>query len=227
MGSAAADLTCNGNAAPTPGQTITLSGNIVIAGAGTSGFTATAYADSPLSVCSGDNCATSLGTATTDCNGNFSTSVTLNGSSIDGYVSVAPSGDVATLGYAGEPLDKSESLQALVFPTSLLSILGAVVPSCSGTNTKAMIGVIVTDCAGQRITDTADITLTASQSGTQVGSAYDISQLAPDLAGFYLICNLPAGATDLNAAYLSKTFLKNTVQAVTGDATEAIVRPGY
>jgi hypothetical protein len=228
VGSAAADLTCNGDAAPTAGQSVTLSGNVQIAGAGAGGFTAMPYTSGSVNVCTGDcTGANMLGTATTDCNGNFSTTVTLNGTAVDAYVNIAPSGDVVTLGYPGEELAKDASLQALVFPSSLLSILGAVVPSCSGTSSKGMIGAIVTDCAGQRITDTADIKLTASQGGTQVGSAYDVSQLSAGLAGFYLICNLPAGSTDLNVTYLNKTFLKNTVNSVVGQATEAIVRPGY
>jgi hypothetical protein len=174
--------------------------------------------------CTGAN---KLGTATTDCNGNFSTSVTLGGTAVDGYINVAATGNVTTLGYPGEALATNSSVQTLVFPTSLLALLGDVIPACASSTTKGLIGVLVTDCAGNRITDTTDIKLTSTQGGVAAGSVTDISTLAPALAGFFLVCGVTPGSTDLNVTYLTKTYLKNTVTVVGGEATEAIIRPGY
>jgi len=112
-------------------------------------------------------------------------------------------------------------------------IPGATCTQGSGTG---LVGIEVTDCDNTLITDTANIMLSVTQNGSAAGQTpIDIGKVVSGagltglagLNGLFLVCDVPAGTTTLDATYMSKKFLTNTITVVGSDATEAVLRPGY
>ncbi len=172
------------------------------------------------------NASTKLASVTAS-GGTFTSSpLPTGGTAIPVYLEISGSGNETTLAYPSAPAATDTQFQAVVFPTSLLSLLSIGLGSaCPQGSADGLFGVLVEDCNGARITDTANVTVALSSGG---GSAIDISTLAgSDLAGFFLVCQVPPGDETITVSYKSTTFLTNRVTSVAGETTEAIVRPGY
>jgi hypothetical protein len=233
-GSGSGDLSCNGDAAPTPNATVTISGVIDTVSVSGANISIVGLGSASVSACTGD-CSTPLAAAgTTNGSGDVSfADLPTNGTALDGYLKITAGSDETTLAYPGAPIAADVTIQALVFPTAFLSELSIV--GCTQAPAKGLVAIEVVDCSNAIINDAANITLSVQQNGTAVGDApIDVgAKLAalgltvPALNGFYLVCNVPVGATALGTKYKTDTFLTNNVMSVAGEATEAIIRPGY
>ena len=103
------------------------------------------------------------------------------------------------------------------------------------STSKGLVGIAVTDCAGNPITDTANITLSITQNNTAVtgDTVVDASTYSSAAAGAFLALNVPAASgtngttTEVGATYLGMTFRAHSMIVVQGGTSSTIVKPGY
>lgn len=221
---------CLGDSAPSPQAMVSIAGTIDTVNA--------SYAVGPLgsasvTVCTGDcTGANALGSATTGSDGTFSAGpFATNGTAIAAYLKVTDATYVTTLAYPGAPLASNGTAQAIDFSTSFESLLPDItlaIPGSKCGSGMGLIGVLITDCNNTQITDTANLTVTVQQNGSDAGDGViSVGSALASFNGFYIDCEVPDGTTTIKASYKGMDFLPNTVNSVTGDAIEAVVRPGY
>lgn len=227
------DFSCAGNTAPTTAlDPVNVSGTVTELGVSGMAPTFTMLANATVDACKG-NCTgpNRLATATTDANGAFTdANVATGGAPLDGYAKMTPPAgntDRVIFAYPPVPLVKDfTSVPVLTFtPQALvgLSILGY-----SQMANKGMVAIIVTDCAGTRITDSANITLSINGTTPAKSDTLDAGALNMMGAGLFVVFNVAPGATTtVGAKYMSMTLLAHTVAVTAGTTTETQVRPGY
>lgn len=94
----------------------------------------------------------------------------------------------------------------------------------------SIIGVAITDCAGAPVTDSTNVLLTVKQNGTAVQNleVVPLGDFAPQAAGTFLICGVPANpATEVSATYMATNFLAHSVKTVADTTTATLLIPGY
>ncbi len=209
---------------------VTFSGNLQTVSAS---LALEGFGSGSVTICEGDcTGANILGSATTDGSGNFTAGpFATNGTAIPAYLELKGSADVTTLAYPGEPAAANTAFRGIVFPSSFESELADIslaIPGAKCGSAMGLIGILVTDCTGAQITSTANLTVSVTQNGTAVGDGpIDVGKALATFDGLFIDCEVPPGATTISVTDNGMSFLPNTVTSVTGEATEAVIRPGY
>lgn len=226
------DLSCSGNSAPTTavGQ-ITVSG--VVTKAGLAGSLPVEGAT--LKVCKNGapDCtgANQLGTdATSAANGSWSIGPFETSSMpVDAYTAMTAKGVRTTHTYAPSPVVADlANIPVIGFDPALLQFLATACPQ--DDNTNGIVVLRVADCKDTSIAESANVTVSVKQGGTEVTgtSVVDLGALNPAAAGTFMVCNVPASAaTEVNATYKTTTFRAHTLGVVAGATSNTIVLPGY
>ncbi len=243
------DFACMGNTAPTTAQAmITLGGTVgEVVVSGTTPSVQAAH-NATVAVCKGD-CANAnqLDTKTTPMMGcpamgcpYTSSPVATGGTPLDVYVKATKTGNLTTYIYPPSPLTMNlMNAPVVMFASTTIQLLGLI--GITQDAQKGIMFVAVADCANMPITDTANVTLSIKQDGQPVQGTtqVDASMFAAQLAGTFVIFNVPAGtiptngdppagkATEIGATYKTKTLLAHTVTVFPNSTTASAVRPGY
>lgn len=224
------DFSCMGNSAPAVNANVTVSGAVEEIGFSGGSPTIMPLSGAAVTLCKG-NCqgaGNNLGSGTTDGSGDFSIGpIATGGTAINGYARVTHSGDRDILGFPAAPVATDITQPVITFQNTLITLLGNV--GCTQSANNGMVAVFVTDCMSKPLSDSANVTLSVQQGGSNVGDPpIDAGTLSSMAAGFYLICNVPPGATTtVGAKYMNTSLLAHDVMVTAGTTTETIVRPGY
>jgi len=231
------DFTCSTNTTPPPtaDDPIALSGTAQQVGFGGGGVSITGLAgatvdlcDATAAMCTGPN---KHGTADTDATGNFSiANIDTGGTPLNDYLVMTKSGSRTTYVFPASPFTADQAnIPFLTFPTANQTLILDAGLSCPSA--QAIVGIAVTDCAGNPVTDTTNINITVKQGGTPVAGATvkDLGAMVdPQAAGTFLVCGIPANAaTEVSATYMGTNFLAHNVKTVAGETTATILVPGY
>jgi hypothetical protein len=121
------------------------------------------------------------------------------------------------------------NVPVILVPNQLLALIGMITGPQDDAN-NGLLFVAVTDCAGTPVPGAA---LSVKQGANEVGTQFDLSAVAPQAAGLYLVVNVPAGDTDVGATFNGQAFRSHTVKSfkngngvVAGATTTTTVRPG-
>lgn len=230
------DFSCMGNSEPTTATAeVTLSGtvtNVTSAGA-IPQFDTLDGAELEACDAAAANCAgpSSLGTDTSAGGGTFSIGpITTGGAPLDVYLAVTAPVSRDVFVYPAQPLVADQAaIPVLTFDPAVIPLLGLLPGGCTQDDDgNGMLGVLVTDCANDPITD--PVTVTVSQNGSPVTtiSVVDVSALSAMAAGTYLVCNVPENAeTTVGATYNGVDLRAHDVRVVAGTTTMTQVRPGF
>jgi len=226
------DFSCLGNAAPTTATAnITLSGTVEqVSFSGLNGVEgASVHACVANTNCTGQN---DKAMATSAADGSFTLGpIATGGVPADLYAKLTGNGLRETHTYAPSPFVADQSdIPVLTFDPSLISLI----PGCNQMdNVNGMLGLAITDCANNPISDTANINLIVKQNGATVTGTkvVDLGGISSAYAGTYLVCNVPANAgsttTEVGATYKTMTLRSHNVTIVAGTTTATGIRPGY
>jgi hypothetical protein len=235
------DFACMGNAAPTTATAnVTLSGFAaeIVVNLTTPMIQAAHNATIEVCKASSTTCANAdkLNTKTTPMNGcpamgcPFTTDALVTGSQpLDIYVKASKAGNRTTHIYPPSPVTMDfPMIPAAMFASTAFQALitfGVV----QHTSPNGNLIVAVADCANMPISDTANVTVSVKQNGTAVQGTQtiDASQFAPQLAGTFLIFNVPPGVTEIGATYKTKTLRAHNVRVFPDASTASAIRPGY
>ena len=177
--------------------------------------------------------------------GTFTASLVTGGHPISGYAiatDVDAQGQVknpptnrSTYFYPPGPIAAATSVTVPRVAPSLVATLGQLGITQNDTNNGFLI-VPVVDCSnGAAPVPINGATLTVKQNGADVGQAIDIGQFVTQLAGVWLVANVPDGDTTVGASYNNMTFPTHVVTAhkKTSDGADQLgtititsVRPG-
>jgi hypothetical protein len=221
------DFSCSGNAAPTPDANVTVSGTVNEVGY-SGGITFDPLVGAAVELCTG-NCMgqNNLGSGTTDGSGGFSIGpIATGGSAVDGYARVTNTGDRTILAFPAAPVAMDIQQPIITFQDAIISALGNA--GCAQDAQNGMVAMFVTDCSNAAISDSANLTISAQQGGSNVGDPpLDAGAVSSMAAGFFLICNVPPGTTTVTAKYGTMDLRAHDVLVTAGTTTETIVRPGF
>jgi hypothetical protein len=225
------DLSCLGNTTePSTAANITVTGNVTEVGAGIPP-TFMPLVGATVDVCLGNCTGTTNNpaTGTTDSSGNFSDGPWATGSTPqDVYLRLTHTGDRTVMEYPGEPLTGDFS-GVPMFTIADAAVGNLALVGCTQNDmNNGMAAIAVTDCMNKPITDTANLTLTITQSGSPVGDTpISLGGVQANFKGTYLVCNVPPSTTTtVGATYKGMTFRSHDVNVVKATTTGAQVRPG-
>jgi hypothetical protein len=151
------------------------------------------------------------------------------GTPLDGYLRASKTGNRTSYVYPPAPLDADIATIPVI--TFTQGAFGGVTLAAGVTQDPANgnLVLVLTDCSDAPITDTANIDLSIKQGGTEVvgTTEFDVSPLAAQLAGTYVVFNVPAGATEVGATYKGTPLRAHVVGSVAGASTFTGLRPGF
>jgi hypothetical protein len=173
--------------------------------------------------------ANQLATATSDMTGAYTVGpITTNGAPVDAYVHLTHTGDRPTDEYPASPIAATLSgVPIITFQTTAFSELVTYL-HITQDDANGNLTILVTDCAGTAIGDSANLTLSVQQNGADVPNTtvLDGGQLSSMAAGIYFVFNVPPGATAVSATYKGMNLLAHTVGAVAQETTATEIKPG-
>lgn len=151
-------------------------------------------------------------------------SISTAGAPLDAYLKVGKTGFVTTNIFPSEPIRTTlANVPALAMTTNAF----ATIASFAGpqdTGNGAMI-VVVTDCA---LTPVEGAAVTITQGGNVVGNTpLDLGGVQAQLAGTFLIMNVPPGATTVAASVGGTDFRAHDVRVVADELTATQAKPGF
>ena len=177
-------------------------------------------------------------------NGTFTASLVTGGHPIDGYViatdvnaqgqELATPTNRSTYFYPPGPVAAATDVTVPRIAPSLVSTLTQLGITQNDT-TNGFLVVPVVDCTNGTPVPIDGATLSVKQGGTDVGMAIDVGQFVSQLAGIWLVANVPDGDTTVGASYGNMTFPSHVVKAhkktadgadQLGTVTITSVRPG-
>lgn len=174
-----------------------------------------------------------LDTQTSDAQGAFTTgNIVTAGMPFDGYVKGSKATYRTSYLYPPNPATASQTgLPVPMITDSTFSTLSGFAGSQQDDTANGALLLTVTDCANMPINGA---TISVKQGGTDVGTQFDLGQLASQAQGIVAVFNVPDGATDISATYNGMTFPTHTViahkkpngQGSIGTLTLTTVRPG-
>jgi hypothetical protein len=175
---------------------------------------------------------TVLSTVTSNAQGVFTTgNLTTGGVPLNGYLKASKGTTYRTTYlYPPNPLAKNLTEAPVIMVTDATFGTVALVAGFSqDDSTNGALVVTVADC---KLNPLTGATLSVKQGGTEVGDKYDLSQLSPMAAGFFIVFNVPDGATQISATYQSMSFPAHTVMSHKsagglGTVTVSAVQPGF
>jgi hypothetical protein len=232
------DFSCVNNPAPTTAAAqITVTGEVTrVEFTGTLMFNPLDGASVRACAAPGSpNCSTSgnqYGTTVTTANGGtFSIGpFATNGEPVDAYVEMTESTSRTTLLFPDEPFTADANAGILTFTPQVVSALALLPSGCTQSAANGMLGFGVIDCADQPIADTANLTISVKQGGTEVQgtTVMDLGAVNGAAAGLFLICNVPPNnTTTIGATWTSMPLRSQVVKVVAGTTSQTVLRPGY
>lgn len=125
----------------------------------------------------------------------------------------------------------------LPVPAITQSLIDQIAPFAGGTqmdDVNGMLFVTVNDCSTTSPQGIDGATIKVQQNNADVGSVFDLGQVAPQAAGIFIVFNVPDGATTVSASYNGMNFPTHTVVAhkkpngagAMGTITATAVPPG-
>lgn len=225
------DLSCVGNSPQNPPANIALSGFVQEANFESFQFSLDPLVGADVDICTTAACGGNPQSATTDAQGDFAfATVATGGAPFDAYLSMTSNDARTTFVYPGAPFQADQAgIPILSFGPGVVSILGG--SGCAAN--EPILAIAVTDCANMPITDTANINIVVRQGGQPVAGAQvvDLSSfpgLPAEVAGLFIVCDVPANdATEVGATYMGTALRSHTVKAVANTTTTTQVRPGF
>lgn len=214
------DFSCMGNAAPTTApDPLTISGTAQDINIASMSLVAVEMATVTAHQAANDAV---IGTpSVTDVNGDWSITAASGGIPVDGYVEARKATHRTTRVYPPSPLSANfTGVPILLLSNSNFSFV-ANFAGVTQMMTHGAIGLVAVDCAN---TPVQGATISVTQNGMEVGEQYDASQLQP---GAFLVFNVPAGETTVNASYNNMTFRAHVVDSVAQTTSTTVVRPGF
>lgn len=176
--------------------------------------------------CMGSN---QLATATSDMAGAYTVGpIASSGAPVDAYVHLTNMGDRPTDEYPPSPIAANlTGIPIITFQTTAFSELVSFL-HITQDDANGNLTILVTDCAGTPIADSANLTLSVQQNGMDVPNTtvLDGGQLSSMAAGIYMVFNVPPGATAVGATYKGMNLLGHTVGAVAQETTATQIKPG-
>jgi hypothetical protein len=177
-----------------------------------------------------------VATVTSDAQGAFMTgNIATGGTPLDGYIRAAKISYRTTYLYPPTVVAASlTGVPAILLSNTLFGQLDGFANGGSQDDTNnGVLFFAVTDCS-LTPTPITEATVKVQQNGTDVGTIFDLGQLAPQAAGTYVVFNVPDGPTQILATYNSMAFPTRTVVAhkkpnglnSEGTVTFTTVRPG-
>jgi hypothetical protein len=172
-----------------------------------------------------------LSTVTSDSTGAFTTgNLNTGGAPLDGYIK-ASKGTTYRTTYLFTPNPLVANLMStpvLMVSPGTFDTVAVVTGNTQDDQANGALIVTVADCQLHPLTGA---TLSVKQGGNEVGTQYDLSQLSPTAAGFFLVFNVPDGQTQISATYQGMSFPAHTVVAHKasgglGTLTLSAVQPG-
>jgi hypothetical protein len=196
---------CEGQALPTAApSTITVSGTVTEFGAsGVAGARVDAFKTGAGS---------SIDSATTDAQGNFTLTVPTGGVPLDGFVKASKTGYIDTYAYPSAPLPANTAITLTVVTPTEFSFLAAAA-GVTPTAGKGSIAIRPVDC-------TAAVVSGATVSTSPSSTPYS------DGSGDFFEFNLAPGTVSVSASYQGHTFRSHPVVAVADAVTITIIAPG-
>jgi predicted small lipoprotein YifL len=221
------DFTCAGNTAPTAAATIDIAGTVQNVSGSFTSPTVAAAGDVAVSVCQG-TCAGNdeLASTTSASDGSYSFDdlPTSNGEGLDVYLRGTRTGDRTSFVYPASPFTSSPPMVPI--PTFSATFFPPLIQSA----TNGMLIVALTDCADMPITDSANVELSIKQNNVEVTgtTVVDAAQFDPNLAGGFLVFNVPPGeVTTVGATWNGMALRAHDVRIVATTTTVTLLRPGF
>ena len=228
------DLACIGNSAPNNAPAdIDLSGSAQIVDGSILNIMINPIDMAQINVCTTTACTGNPPSDDSDAAGDWAVPAVATTNTmglLNGYLELTKTGVRTTFVYPGVPFTADQAdIPILVFGAGILPILSNA--GCDAN--EPIMAVAVADCANTPITDTANVNIVVKQGGNPVAGVQvtDLSTLPgvpPQVAGLFLVCNVPANAaTNIGATYNGMTLLAHDVKTVNSTTTTTLVRPGY
>lgn len=224
------DLSCYGGTAPTTAaDPITVSGTTQALSQG--GAMAVPMVDVDFFK---TGTATALATVVSDGTGAFTTgNIATGGVPLDGFVRAMEPTYRTTYLYPPNLVTASLSMvPVIMISNSTFGLLEMFSGAQQDDANNGLLVIAVTDCTTQ--TPIAEATVKVQQNSTDVGTVFDLGQLAPQAAGTFFVFNVPDGPAQILVSYNGMNFPTRTVVAhkkPAGQNTEATItatgiRPG-
>jgi hypothetical protein len=163
--------------------------------------------------------------ATTDATGNYTLTVTTNGTALDGFLKATKSGLVDTYLYPPAPLAADFAGASLNMVSS--GTFDLVSSACQGNqeDTKGLIAVLVHDAAGAAVAGaTVESTPAASKYCYNSGGLPSGSAAATDADGIGFMFNV-TGSVSVTATKAGTTFKPHSVKARAMSLTTTLIVP--
>ncbi len=144
---------------------------------------------------------------------------------LDAYLNVSKAGFRTSNIFPSEPLRADlMNIPALVLTPNAFGGAAAIAGVTQNDVANGALALAVTDCAN---TPVQGATLIVTQNDQAVGEVFDPSSFAAELAGTFIVFNVPEGATTVNAMVNGTMFRARVIQSFAGETSGTQVTPGF
>jgi len=177
-----------------------------------------------IAVFASSNESSSLASATTDAQGNYTVTVATHGQAIDGFIKASKSGLVDTYVYPPVPMakDQTNAVASMISTTNYSGLLG--IEGASSSN--GLIILVVLDATATNPVSGA--TVSASPAAGKVrymdGSMQPFATSATNTDGLAFLFDVPPGSSMVAAAKSGSSFGSHSVKARAGTLTTTIIQ---
>jgi hypothetical protein len=167
-----------------------------------------------------------------DATGAFTTgNIATGGVPFSGFLLAAHDGDRSSAVFPPTPLAAdAANVPVLLTPTGTFALIEQVAGVQQDDAANGALLVAITDCAN---TPVAGATLSVKQNNAEVGTQFDLGQVAAQAKGVFFVFNVPAGNAEISATFETHTFpartvvaIKNTGNVTAGTTSTTQLRPG-
>jgi hypothetical protein len=221
------DFTCVGNSPPTADATIDIAGTVQNVSGSFTSPTVAAAGGVTVAVCQGTCVNNDQLASTTSANDgaySFDDLPTSNGEGLDVYLRGTRAGDRTSFVYPASPFTSSPPAVPIVTFSSTFF------PALIQSPNNGILIVALIDCSNMPITDSANVELSIKQNNVEVTgtTVVDASSFDPNLAGGFLVFNVPPGeVTTVGATWNGMALRAHDVRIVATTTTVTLLRPGF
>lgn len=171
---------------------------------------------------------TAVATATSDASGNYTLTITTNGTPLDGYLKATLTGYIDTYLYPPKPLvaDFSSASIYMITPQTRDALSGALCRSMQEVG-KGAVAVLVEDAPSMPVAGATISSTPAAAKYCYNGSngLPDPNAMATVADGIGYMLNLPAGEVTVSASKSGSTFSSHKVNARADVLTTTLIEP--